>query len=58
MHSGGYPSQAADMVADYYPNAWTRIRNAEKKLNVAADKQLNIQMMVRTPSSTTLVCRC
>ncbi|KAI0899156.1 glycoside hydrolase family 5 protein [Annulohypoxylon nitens] len=45
VHSGDYPSQAADMVANYYPNAWTRIRNAEKKLNVAADKQLNIQMM-------------
>lgn len=57
VHSGDYPSQAADMVANYYPNAWTRIRNAEKKLNVAADKQLNIQMMVRTRSSTIFVCR-
>ncbi|OTA94889.1 glycoside hydrolase family 5 protein [Hypoxylon sp. CO27-5] len=33
VHAGDYPSQAADMVANYYPNAWTRIRNAEDKLN-------------------------
>ncbi|KAI0839897.1 glycoside hydrolase family 5 protein [Hypoxylon sp. FL0890] len=45
VHSGDYPSQAADMVANYYPNAWTRIRKAEDKLNVAADKRVNIQMM-------------
>ncbi|KAI1416660.1 glycoside hydrolase family 5 protein [Hypoxylon sp. FL1857] len=45
VHSQDYPSQAADMVANYYPNAWTRIRNAEDKLNIAADKRVNIQMM-------------
>ncbi|KAI1141658.1 glycoside hydrolase family 5 protein [Hypoxylon sp. FL0543] len=45
VHSSDYPSQAADLVANYYPNAWNRIRNAEDKLNIAADKRINIQMM-------------
>ncbi|KAI0439424.1 glycoside hydrolase superfamily [Xylaria telfairii] len=45
VHAGDYPSQAADMVANYYPTAWTRIRNREAQLNVADNDKLHIEYM-------------
>lgn len=51
VHSGDYPSQAADMVNTYYPLAWNRIRDTESRLGVSDDKRLHIQFMVRSPSS-------
>lgn len=46
VHSGDYPSEAVDMVANYYPNAWTRIRDREAQLSVADADKLHIQYMV------------
>lgn len=46
VHAGDYPSQAADMIANYYPTAWTRIRNREAQLNVADNEKLHIEYMV------------
>ncbi len=34
------------MVANYYPNAWTRIRDREAQLSVADADKLHIQYMV------------
>ncbi|KAL7622465.1 hypothetical protein AAE478_007971 [Parahypoxylon ruwenzoriense] len=45
VHAGDYPDLAADMVANYYPGAWTRIRNQEKQLGVKDSDLLHIQMM-------------
>ncbi|KAL7957933.1 glycoside hydrolase family 5 protein [Trichoderma compactum] len=45
VHSGDYPSQAADMVNTYYPLAWNRIRDTESRLGVSDDKRLHIQFM-------------
>ncbi|KAI0887934.1 glycoside hydrolase family 5 protein [Annulohypoxylon maeteangense] len=45
VSSRDYPSQAAGMIANYYPTAWTRIRGVESRLNVAEDHQVHIQMM-------------
>ncbi|KAM0517652.1 hypothetical protein ACHAPE_004624 [Trichoderma viride] len=45
VHSGDFPSQAADMVNTYYPLAWNRIRDTESKLGVSDDKRLHIQFM-------------
>ncbi|EHK49519.1 glycoside hydrolase family 5 protein [Trichoderma atroviride IMI 206040] len=36
VHSGDFPSQAADMVNTYYPLAWNRIRDTESKLGASA----------------------
>lgn len=46
VHASEYPSQAADMIQNFYPNAWTRIRNKESDLGVAQTDLLNIQFMV------------
>lgn len=51
VHSGDYPSQAADMVNTYYPLAWNRIRDTESRLGVSDGKRLHIQFMVRSSSS-------
>ncbi|KAK8067594.1 hypothetical protein PG996_006706 [Apiospora saccharicola] len=40
-----FGSQAAAMIKDFYPAAWSRIRNREKSLGVAAKDQLNIMFM-------------
>lgn len=45
VHAGDYGSLAADMIANYYPTAWTRIRNREDKLGVAQNDRIHIQMM-------------
>jgi glucan endo-1,6-beta-glucosidase len=47
VHAGDYGSQAADMIANYYPTAWSRIRDQEAKLGVADKDKLHIQYMVR-----------
>ncbi|KAI1077189.1 glycoside hydrolase family 5 protein [Whalleya microplaca] len=41
-------SQGADMVKNYYPEAWNRIRAREAKLGVSKDKLIHIQMMDKT----------
>lgn len=46
VHSGDYPDLAADMIANFYPAAWSRIRAKESDLGVAEDDQLHIQLMV------------
>lgn len=46
VHSNDYPSQAADMVANYYSNAWNRIREREAQLVTADSDKLHIQFMV------------
>jgi len=38
-------SQTDSMRKEYYPTAWTTIRNKEASLNVAKDQQVHIQMM-------------
>ncbi|KAI1343151.1 glycoside hydrolase family 5 protein [Xylariaceae sp. FL0016] len=38
-------SAAADMIANYYPTAWTRIRDREDQLSVAESDRLHIQYM-------------
>ena len=45
---GGQPS----LVSDYYPNALKAVRDVEIQYNVAPEKKLNIQMMVRNFLST------
>ncbi|KAK7750060.1 hypothetical protein SLS62_008053 [Diatrype stigma] len=40
-----YPDLAADMIANFYPAAWSRIRAKESELGVAESNQLYIQMM-------------
>lgn len=47
VHAGDYPSQAADMITNYYPGAWNRIRDREAQLGVAETDKLHIQFMVR-----------
>ncbi len=49
VHAGDYPSEAADMIQNFYPGAWSRIRAKESELGIAADDQLHIQFMVRKP---------
>ena len=46
VHSGDYPSEAADMIQNYYPKAWQSIRDKEGELGIAEDDQLHIQLMV------------
>ncbi|KAI8965105.1 glycoside hydrolase family 5 protein [Daldinia sp. FL1419] len=45
VHAGDYGSEAADMIANYYPKAWDRIRSREDQLGIGADDRLHIQMM-------------
>jgi glucan endo-1,6-beta-glucosidase len=45
VHSGDYPGEAADMVANFYPQALERIRGKEDELGVGADRQLHVQYM-------------
>lgn len=45
VHASDYGSQAADMIANFYPKAWSRIRDRENKLNVTPNNRLHIQMM-------------
>ncbi|KAI5866045.1 glycoside hydrolase family 5 protein [Durotheca rogersii] len=45
VHSSEYPDLAANMVANFYPGAWTRIRDRERQLGVADNERLHIQMM-------------
>lgn len=40
------PQQAADMIKNFYPLAWKRIRAREQKLAVKQQDRLHIQMMV------------
>ncbi|KAH9890218.1 glycoside hydrolase family 5 protein [Xylariomycetidae sp. FL2044] len=40
-----YASEAADMVANFYPNAMTRIRDRESSLGVSSNNLLHIQYM-------------
>lgn len=46
VHASDYGSLAADMIANFYPNAWTRIRSREDQLGVSLNDRLHIQMMV------------
>ena len=46
VHAGDYPSEAADMIKNYYPAAWESIRAKEGELGIAEDNQLHIQLMV------------
>lgn len=46
VHAGDYPSEAANMIANYYPGAWKRIRDREAQLGVADSDKLHIQFMV------------
>ncbi|CAJ2505731.1 Uu.00g131250.m01.CDS01 [Anthostomella pinea] len=45
VQSGSYPSEAADMIANYYPTAWSRIRAREDQLSVTDSNRVHIQMM-------------
>ncbi|KAL4796619.1 glycoside hydrolase superfamily [Aspergillus venezuelensis] len=38
-------NQASSMISSYYPDAFTRVRNAETSLGVSSDKYLHLQMM-------------
>jgi aryl-phospho-beta-D-glucosidase BglC (GH1 family) len=52
VHSSEYPSEAADMIAKFYPQAYERIRAAEANLNVSDGDRLHIQYMVFSPRSS------
>ncbi|KAI1777015.1 glycoside hydrolase family 5 protein [Hypoxylon cercidicola] len=45
VHASDYGSLAADMIANFYPAAWNRIRSREDKLGVSSSDRLHIQMM-------------
>ncbi|KAI6084141.1 glycoside hydrolase family 5 protein [Hypoxylon rubiginosum] len=45
VHASDYSSLAADMIANFYPGAWNRIRDREDKLGVSSSDRLHIQMM-------------
>jgi glucan endo-1,6-beta-glucosidase len=47
VHAGDYPNEAADMIANFYPLALQRIRDAEARLGVADGDRLHVQFMVR-----------
>ena len=40
-------SAAADMIQNYYPTAWSRIRAVEDQLRKGPNDRVHIQMMVR-----------
>ena len=46
---------AADMIKNYYPTAWSRIRAVEDQLKKGPNDRLHIQMMVRLPNDSTSV---
>jgi len=45
VHASDYPDEAADMVENFYPAAYTRIRAMEQSLGVRPQNQLKIQYM-------------
>ncbi|XXG96016.1 hypothetical protein Hte_002293 [Hypoxylon texense] len=45
VHASDYGSLAADMIANFYPSAWNRIRSREDQLGVSPSDRLHIQMM-------------
>lgn len=45
VHASDYASEAADMIANFYPEAWRRIRAAEDNLSVPDNDRLHIQFM-------------
>lgn len=46
VHGAEYAAEAADMVRNFYPQAWTRIRERESSLGVSQSDRLHIQFMV------------
>ncbi|KAI1175660.1 glycoside hydrolase superfamily [Nemania sp. FL0916] len=48
VHSDNYPWQAADMVANFYPGAWNRIRQCEADMGIAVRDKLHIQFMAES----------
>lgn len=47
VHASDYGDEAADMIANFYPQAYQRIRDAESNLNITDSDRLHIQFMVR-----------
>lgn len=45
VHSSEYPAEAADMLENFYPAAYSRIRAMERSLGVKPRHQLKIQYM-------------
>ena len=45
VHAFDYPAEAADMIKNFYPTAYTRIRAMEQSLGVRPQHQLKIQYM-------------
>jgi len=45
VHAADYPTEAADMIENFYPAAYTRIRATERSLGVHPRHQLKIQYM-------------
>jgi aryl-phospho-beta-D-glucosidase BglC (GH1 family) len=45
VHRDGYPDEAGNLIWNFYPGAWTRIRAAEKKLGTKDSDLLHIQFM-------------
>ncbi|KAI0394206.1 glycoside hydrolase family 5 protein [Xylariaceae sp. FL0594] len=48
LHSDNGYAEAANMIANYYPTAWRRIRAREAKLGVKDSEKLHIQYMDET----------
>jgi glucan endo-1,6-beta-glucosidase len=46
VHSGDYPSEAANMVSNFYPQALKAIRDAESAASVSGDNRIHVQFMV------------
>lgn len=46
VHANQYGSEAAYMIAEFYPQAWRRIRAVEERLGVTGGDRLHIQFMV------------
>ena len=45
VHASDYPVEAADMIKNFYPSAYTRIRATERSLGVRSGSELKIQYM-------------
>lgn len=43
-----FPQEAADMIQNFYPEAYSRIRTAEEVLGIDEEQQLKVQYMSRT----------
>lgn len=54
VHASDHSAEAADMIANFYPMAWKRIRDTEHRLNTADANLLHIQFMVRNLSGNTV----